>query len=208
MTTPPNRCCADSALVCLAQGGDLCAFNRIVTRYQNQIVNLAARMLGSRTQAEDVAQETFISAYRSLAGFRGGNLRSWLMRIAANGSRDVLRRRRRRSERSLEESLESPSFQPVSDEVTPDEAAQRSELNAELQRAILTLSLDQRTALVLVDVQGLSYGEAAEAMDVSVGTVKSRLSRARSRVRDALDATVGNSSATGFVLRIRGTRST
>ena len=82
--------------------------------------------------------------------------------------------------------MESPSFQPVSGEVSPDEAAQRSELNAEIQRAILTLSFDQRTALVLVDVQGLSYGEAAEAMAVSVGTVKSRLSRARSRVRDAL----------------------
>ena len=170
----------------MAQSGDLCAFNRIVSRYQNQVVNLAARMLGSRPQAEDVAQETFISAYRSLARFRGGNLRSWLLRIAANGSRDVLRRRRRRSESSLEESLESPSFQPVSDDVTPEEAAQRSELNAELQRAILTLSFDQRTALVLVDVQGLSYVEAAETMEVSVGTVKSRLSRARSRVRDAL----------------------
>ena len=170
----------------MARGGDLCAFNRIVTRYQNQVVNLAARMLGSRAQAEDVAQDTFISAYRSLARFRGGNLRSWLMRIAANGSRDVLRRRMRRPESSLEESLESPSFQPVSDEVSPDEAAQRSELNSELQRAILTLSIDQRTTLVLVDVQGLSYAEAAEALDVSVGTVKSRLSRARSRVRDEL----------------------
>ena len=82
--------------------------------------------------------------------------------------------------------MESPSFQPVSDEVSPDEAAQRGELNSELQRAILTLSIDQRTTLVLVDVQGLSYAEAAEALDVSVGTVKSRLSRARSRVRDEL----------------------
>ena len=170
----------------MARSGDLCAFNRIVSRYQSQVVNLAARMLGNRAQAEDVAQETFISAYRSLGRFRGGNLKSWIMRIAANGSRDVLRRRRRRSESSLEESLESPSFQPVSDDVSPDEAAQRSELNAEIQRAILTLSFDQRTALVLVDVQGLSYVEAAEAMEVSVGTVKSRLSRARSRVRDAL----------------------
>ena len=70
--------------------------------------------------------------------------------------------------------------------MSPEEAAQRSELNSEIQRAILTLAADQRTALVLVDVQGLSYSEAAEAMSVSIGTVKSRLSRARSRVRDAL----------------------
>ena len=164
-----NSCYEDGVLVCLAQGGDLCAFNRIVSRYQNQVVNLAARMLGSRAQAEDVAQDTFISAYRALGRFRGGNLRSWLLRIAANGSRDELRRRRRRSESSLEETFENPSFQPASGEVSPDEAAQRGELNAEIQRAILTLSFDQRTALVLVDVQGLSYGEAAEAMAVSVG---------------------------------------
>ena len=143
-------------------------------------------MLGNRGQAEDVAQDTFISAYRSLSRFRGGNLRSWLFRIAANGSRDVLRRRQRRPESSLEQSLESPSFQPVSGDESPEEAAQRSELNREIQRAILTLAIDQRTALVLVDVQGLSYSEAAEAMSVSIGTVKSRLSRARSRVRDAL----------------------
>ena len=143
-------------------------------------------MLGNRAQAEDVAQDTFISAYRSLNRFRGGNLRSWLLRIAANGSRDVLRRRQRRPENSLDESLESPSFQPISDEVSPEEAAQRNELNRELQRAILTLGLYQRAALVLVDVQGLSYSEAAETMNVSIGTVKSRLSRARGRVRDTL----------------------
>ena len=181
-----DSCYEDGALVCMAKSGDLCAFNRIVSRYQNQVVNLAARMLGNRTQAEDVAQDTFISAYRSLSRFRGGNLRSWLLRIAANGSRDILRRRQRRPESSLEESLDSPSFQPVSGAVSPEEAAQRSELNTEIQNAILTLSFDQRTVLVLVDIQGLSYNEAAEAMSVSVGTVKSRLSRARSRVRDAL----------------------
>ena len=181
-----DSCYDDGTLVCRAQHGDVCAFNGIVSRYQNQVVNLAARMLGNRAQAEDVAQDTFISAYRALSRFRGGSLRSWLFRIAANGSRDVLRRRQRRPESSLEESLESPSFQPVSGEESPEDAAQRSELNSEIQRAILTLAIDQRTALVLVDVQGLSYSEAAEAMSVSIGTVKSRLSRARSRVRDTL----------------------
>lgn len=143
-------------------------------------------MLGDRSQAEDVAQETFLSAYRSLGRFRGGNLRAWLMRIAVNSSRDVLRRRQRRPESSLDESLENPTFQITSDAEGPDEAAVRSELNAEIQRAILSLSPEHSAVLVLVDVQGLSYGEAAEAVGVSIGTVKSRLSRARSRVRDAL----------------------
>ena len=181
-----GSCIEDATLVCRSRLGDLGAFNIIVARYQNQVVNLAARMLGDRSQAEDVAQETFLSAYRSLSRFRGGSLRAWVMRIAANGSRDILRRRVRRPESSLDESLENPTFQPVSREEPPDEAALRSELNAEIQRAILSLSDDHRTILVLVDVQGLSYEEAAEAAGVTIGTVKSRLSRARARVRDAL----------------------
>ena len=181
-----DRCRDDAALVSLSQGGCLRAFNMIVERYQSQALNLAARMLGSRSEAEDVVQETFISAYRSLGRFRGGSLRSWLLRIAANGSRDVLRRRARRPESSLDLSLENPSFQPVSGAESPDAATLRGELNAEIQRAILTLPTDQRATLTLVDAQGLSYREAADALGVSVGTVKSRLSRARARVRDEL----------------------
>ena len=181
-----NRYQDENDLVSLSQSGSVCAFNRIVARYQAQVVNLAARMLGNRTQAEDVAQEAFISAYRSIGRFRGGSLRAWLMRIAANGSRDELRRRQRRRDSSLEQSLENPTFQPVSGSESPDDAAIRGELDAEIQRAILSLPIDQRTVLVMVDVQGLSYAEAAEAVNASVGTVKSRLSRARSKVRDIL----------------------
>ena len=173
-------------MVSLSRDGCLAAFNRIVERYQSQVLNLAARMLGSRVQAEDVAQETFISAYRSLGRFRGGNLRAWLLRIAANGSRDALRRRARRPESSLDLTLENPSFQPASGAESPESAALRGELNAEIQRAILALPADQRATIALVDAQGLSYRETAEALGVSVGTVKSRLSRARARVRDAL----------------------
>ena len=181
-----NRAQQEADLVCRVRSGDLCAFNRIVLRYQAQVVNLAARMLGNRSQAEDVAQETFISAYRGLGRFRGGNLRAWLLRIAANASRDVMRRRRRRPEDSLDESLDNPSFQPASEGESPESYAQRRELNAELQRAIVSLSENHRAVLVLIDVQGLSYEEAGEVLETSVGTVKSRLSRARSRVRDAL----------------------
>ena len=173
-------------MVSLSRDGCLAAFNRIVERYQSQVLNLAARMLGSRVQAEDVAQETFISAYRSLGRFRGGNLRSWLLRIAANGSRDALRRRARRPESSLDLTLENPSFQPASGAESPESAALRGELNAEIQCAILALPIDQRATIALVDAQGLSYRETAEALGVSVGTVKSRLSRARAKVRDAL----------------------
>ncbi|MDP6713835.1 MAG: sigma-70 family RNA polymerase sigma factor [SAR202 cluster bacterium] len=176
----------DSDLVVRSKDGDLCAFNFIVQRYQSQVLNLSARILGDRGRAEDVTQETFISAFRAISRFRGGSLRAWLMRIAANASRDSLRGSRRRPEQSLDESLESPSFQPASGEASPEEHAERSELNAELQKAILSLSNDQKAVLVLIDVQGFSYEETAESIGASIGTVKSRLNRARRKVRDIL----------------------
>ena len=176
----------DSELVVRSKDGDLHAFNFIVQRYQSQVLNLSARIIGDRGRAEDVTQETFISAYQAIGRFRGGSLRAWLMRIAANASRDSLRGSRRRPEQSLDESLESASFQPVSAEPSPEEHAERSELNAELQKAILALSDDQRAVLVLIDVQGFSYEETTESVGASIGTVKSRLNRARRRVRDIL----------------------
>jgi len=129
----------DSELVVRSKDGDLHAFNFIVQRYQSQVLNLSARIIGDRGRAEDVTQETFISAYQAIGRFRGGSLRAWLMRIAANASRDSLRGSRQRPEQSLDESLESPSFQPASAEASPEEHAERSELNAELQKAILAL---------------------------------------------------------------------
>ena len=176
----------DSELVVRSKDGDLHAFNFIVQRYQSQVLNLSARIIGDRGRAEDVTQETFISAYQAIGRFRGGSLRAWLMRIAANASRDSLRGSQRRPEQSLDESLESASFQPVSAEPSPEEHAERSELNAELQKAILALSDDQRAVLVLIDVQGFSYEETTESVGASIGTVKSRLNRARRRVRDIL----------------------
>ncbi len=176
----------DAELVTRSQGGDLTAFNFIVQRYQAQVLNFSARMLGNRHRAEDVAQETFISAYRALDRFRGGSLRAWLLRIAANATKDAMRGTRRRPEQSLDESLSNPSFQPRSAGDSPEEHAERAELNEQLQRAILSLSVDHRAALVMIDVQGLSYQEAAEATGASIGTIKSRLSRARARVRDSL----------------------
>ena len=176
----------DSELVVRSKDGDLQAFNFIVQRYQSQVLNLSARIIGDRGRAEDVTQETFISAYQAIGRFRGGSLRAWLMRIAANASRDSLRGSRRRPEQSLDESLESASFQPVSAEPSPEEHAERSELNKELQKAILALSDNQRAVLVLIDVQGFSYEETTESVGASIGTVKSRLNRARRRVRDIL----------------------
>ena len=176
----------DAQLVVLSKNGDLSAFNAIVERYQSQVYNLSARILSDRAAAEDVAQETFISAHRAIGGFRGGSLRAWLLRIASNASYDHVRARRRRPEQSLDESFLDPGFDVPSGDRSLEQQVLSSELGREIQRGIMTLPPDQRAVLVMVDVQGLSYEEAAEAAGISVGTVKSRLSRARSRARDYL----------------------
>ena len=176
----------DSQLVARSREGDLATFNVIVERYQAQVLSVAWRVVGTRASAEDIAQETFISAYRAIGKFRGGSLRAWLFRIASNLGVDLLRSSKRRPEDSLDQSLENPAFQVASGDETPEQAALRGELGGEIQKAILSLPDDQRVALLLIDVQGLSYDEAAEATGPSVGTVKSRLSRARGKVRDIL----------------------
>ena len=178
---------ADVELVTRSVRGDLSAFNQIVDRYQSQVYNVAARTLGSRVAAEDVTQETFISAYKAISGFRGGSLRAWLLRIARNQCFDHLRSIKRRPESSLEEAFEDTGFvQPASADSLPETQALAAELGRAISRAIHTLPLDQRITLLTIDVQGLSYEETAEAFGVSIGTVKSRLSRARSKVRDLL----------------------
>jgi RNA polymerase sigma-70 factor (ECF subfamily) len=176
----------ESELVERSKGRDLSAFNQIVERYQSHVFNLSARILGDRATAEDVAQETFISAFRATDGFRGGSLRGWLLRIASNRSYDSIRSTKRRSENSLDESLENPSFQPASKDPSPEQMALRGELRDEIQAAVLSLPPDQRAVVVMIDVQGLSYDEASEATGASLGTVKSRLSRARAAVRGYL----------------------
>ena len=176
----------DAELVIRCQRGDLAAFNLIVERYQSRVFNVAARILGNRASAEDVAQETFVSAYRAIGRFRGGSLPAWLIRIATNASRDFLRASRRRPAESLDEFLLDQGFQPSSGDPTPEQQALAGEFGAAIQEAILSLPEDQRAVLVLVDVQGFSYEETATATGASIGTVKSRLSRARARMRDQL----------------------
>lgn len=176
----------DLELIRRSKEGDLDAFNQIVERYQRQVFNTAARILGNSAQADDATQETFISAYRAIGRFRGVNLAPWLLRIAKNQCYDMLRSARRRPAYSLEENLTNPAFEPTGGDDGPEENALRSELAAEIQRAILTLPKEQRLVVTLVDVQGFSYDEAAEIAGVSKGTIKSRLSRGRAKVRDYL----------------------
>ena len=177
----------DEELIALSRDGDLDAFNRLVERYQTRVYRLAYRMVGPAS-ADDAAQDAFISAFKSLRSFRGGNFRSWLLRITANVCRDQLRASKRKGGASLDEMLEAGAWAPPSTGRSPEEAATDAELNAAIMAAVAALPPDQRVVLVLIDIEGYSYEETAEAVAASLGTVKSRLSRAREKVRDAFRA--------------------
>lgn len=169
----------ESVLVERGREGDLESFNRLVELYQANVYNLSLRMLGNEAGAADATQETFLSAYRAMRGFRGGNLRSWLLRIAANTCKDMMRASKARPAVSLDDP-DSRVGQALRSEVeSPDDYVARMELGAEIQRGLDTVPPEQKLAIVLIDIQGFSYEEAANIMKSSLGTVKSRLSRGR-----------------------------
>jgi RNA polymerase sigma-70 factor (ECF subfamily) len=179
----------EEALVEAAVRGNLDAFNQLVLRFQNSVFSLAYRMMGDTASADDATQETFINAYRKLDTYRGGSFRAWLLRIATNTCYDELRRRKRRPATAFDDlpggdTDDGPPL-PASTP-TPEEAAQTSELSRVLQDCINGLQADQRVTLVMSDVQGYSYQEIADESGVQLGTVKSRLSRARAAMRDCL----------------------
>lgn len=180
----------ETGLIAAAQQGQMDAFNELVLAYQHQVYNLAYRILGDPASAGDAAQETFISAFQNIARFRGGSFRSYLLRIASNRCYDELRRRKRRPATSFEdfgeEADEETNPALINGRERPEEYAERQVMARVIQAGIETLPPDQRVALVLSDVQGLSYQEIAEVTDVSLGTVKSRLARARGKLRDYL----------------------
>ena len=181
----------EPGLIAAAQTGRVDAFNQLVLAYQQRVYNLAYRIIGESAAAADASQEAFISAFQHISGFRGGSFRSWLMRIVSNACYDELRRRKRRPATPLDELGDydeeaNPAL--INGHEGPAQHAERQELARAIQTGIETLPPNQRAALVLSDVQGMSYQEIAEATGVSLGTVKSRLARARSKVRDYLRA--------------------
>lgn len=180
----------DDALVRLAQRGDRHAFNRLVGRYQSLMYNIAYRVLGNGDQAADATQNAFVSAYKHLGQYTGGNFRAWMARIVKNQCYDLLRYEKRRPAASLEALLLTPDDPPPAVEQhtpeRPDEALLHREMAAWLEEAILHLPQEQRITLVMADVHEYSYEEIAEATEVELGTVKSRLFRARRKVRELL----------------------
>lgn len=183
----PNE--EDQRLVSMAQNGDLDAFNQIVERHQRAVYATCLRMLRDPQLAEDATQDAFVRAWSAIASFRGGIVRPWLLRIATNRTYDILRSRARRPAQSLDAQpyeIEPDWSTQVPASEHPEEFSTRGELSDLLQAALSSLPEDQRLAIVLSDVQGYGYDEIAEVMDIAVGTVKSRISRGRSRLREYL----------------------
>jgi RNA polymerase sigma-70 factor (ECF subfamily) len=163
------------------------AFGVLVERYQDRLFNAVCRFLDSAEDAQDVVQEAFLSAYQSLNGFKGGSrFFTWLYRIAMNHAIDL--KRKRRTLQYLEPYHEEDS-QPIdqSEFSRPSEKAERQEEQEILQRALAQVSGEHRIVLILKDIDGMKYEEMAETLDVPIGTIRSRLHRARLELRDVLE---------------------
>jgi len=157
-----------------------------VLTYQDLAFNVARRLVGNDDAACDVTQDAFWSAYRHLDQFKGGSFRAWLLRIVTNASYDLLRARQRNARDSLDQMMDETSFDAPDPGDLPEALVLRQETMQTLEEAIQQLPFEQRSVIVLCDVQGLSYEETAAALQINSGTLKSRLSRARRRLRDSL----------------------
>ena len=181
----------EPALIQDAQHGDLDAFNTLVLHYQDMVFNVALRILSDHELAADAAQEAFISAFRSISSFRGGSFKAWLMRTVTNACYDELRRQKRRPTTPLEpdttdgEEMDSPRWL-ADPNMSPEQEAEADELEHAIQHCLENLPTDFRVVVVMADIQGLDYSEVAIAARVPLGTIKSRLARARLRLRECL----------------------
>lgn len=180
----------DLELVRRAQRGERGAFDLLVLRYQHRVVKLVARLLRDPTEAEDVAQDAFVKAYRALGSFRGDSaFYTWLYRIAVNTARNTMASRQRRPldyEADLNESEQAAVESRMRHGDTPEAAALSDEIHRTVNHAVEQLPEDLRTAIILREIEGLSYEEIAEAMDCPVGTVRSRIFRAREAIDRSL----------------------
>jgi len=184
---------ADWALVQQCTEGDDLACTRLVTDHQRMVFQLALHLLGDPQEAQDLAQEVFLKVFRTLPQFRGqSTLRTWIYRIVVNQASNRQRwwRRRKKSQQvALEEHAATHGELPeVRNFAMPDRVLQQREVAGRVWQALDALPFDQRAVIVLREIDGLSYEEIATSLDVAVGTVKSRLARARESLRLALGA--------------------
>jgi RNA polymerase sigma-70 factor (ECF subfamily) len=183
----------EKTLIEAAQRGDLESFNLLILRYQNLLFGIALRLLNDEDLAADAVQEALVSAFRRFHTFRGDSLRSWLARVVVNACYDELRKKRRQHSIPLEQfnaegdEIET-SYWLVDPQADPELQFESTELETVLHKSLNKLPPVYRLMLQLVDIEGLSYDEAAMAAGIPVGTVKSRLARARLQMQRSLQA--------------------
>lgn len=182
----------ETLMVQYSKEGDLEAFNRLILEYQDLAFNIAYRLMGDMAAADDITQTAFISAYQKIHTFKGGSFKAWLMRIVTNAGYDELRRLKRKPAIPLEpqkeneaEEFESPKWL-IDPEKSPEEKLIQEDLAKAIQHCLDRLESDFKTIVVLVDVQGLDYFEASQIVSKPLGTIKSRLARARYKMKDCL----------------------
>lgn len=182
---------ADQALVEQVQRGDKRAFELLVAKYQRKIFRLLSRLIRDSAEIEDVAQEAFIKAYRALPNFRGESaFYTWLYRIAINTAKNYLVAQGRRAPTTTETEIDEAENFDEGDQLrdvnTPDSMLLSKQVGEAVNRAIERLPEDLRTAIVLRELEGLSYEEIAETMNCPIGTVRSRIFRAREAIAEEL----------------------
>lgn len=191
-TASPAHTLDDKDLVARCQQGSRDAFDELIRRYQRRVYTFAYRLTGNADDASDIAADTFVRLYTSIASFRGeSSFATWLFRVVTNIYLDARKRQRVRQTQSLDEmiELEESTVQRQIEDTnpTPHEVAEDHERTAALQAAITSLPEFQRTMVVMYHVNGMAYEEIAEALDLPIGTVKSRLNRARQALRRKLE---------------------
>ena len=182
---------SNDLLIRQAAAGDLEAFNALVLAYQNMVYHQAFALLGDQNTAEDAAQESFIKAFENITQFHGGSFRAWLLKIATNVAYDALRRSKRRPTQPLHtEDKDGDEIESVSWLADPGPSVsalvEQNELAREIYRALGDLPDAYRSVLTLIDLHELDYKEAAQVLRIPIGTIKSRLARARLQMKNKL----------------------
>ena len=176
----------EQKLIERASGGDPSAFNQLMAAHEKRMYAVALRMFANREDAQDCLQEAMLRVYRAIGGFKGqSSFSTWVYRITMNTCLDEMRRKKNKQAASLDGLLDQ-GWSPADESSMPEKQAVKSELRREIQSAIRDLPEDMRSAVVLRDIQGMAYDEIAQVLDVNVGTVKSRISRAREKLRGKL----------------------
>lgn len=176
----------EDRLIRLAAGGDAAAFNVLLGNHEKRMYAVCLRICGNQEDAQDCLQESMLRVFRSISGFKGqSSFSTWVYRVTMNTCLDELRKRKNKGSTSLD-GLQDAGWAPTDERDTPEHYTIREERKREIQKCISELPEDMRTAIVLRDIQGFSYNDISEIMNANVGTIKSRISRGREKLREKL----------------------